>query len=126
MGECGWFFKRIDIPDGTLYFEQMIKDERVMVFYDDKKPIGFLAYSICDDYLPFWRKSAWEFKPHNPEGKIVFIEHMAFKNFDKKFKTLIERSLISKYPDFECAIWRRNRKPEDKKVIVKRRIYEKV
>lgn len=126
FGECGWFFKHGEIPDATIYLEKMMEDKRILAFDEKDGLNAILLFSVCEDYVPFYRKGSWVYGEHDIKGECIFIEHIVSKKFSLALKNQIEHVFAELFPHFKYAVWRRYRNDVDKKVIIQRRHYEEV
>ena len=123
LGEMGLRFKgEGELDRAILYFINMIKDERICIVYDEGEPYAMIAYSMTDDPDTFLKKDTWNYLQHNPHGKIVYVEKMASKGWNRQIRTIFEHVISTKYPQMESGIWHRWAKFGDRKVIAKRRL----
>ena len=122
MGELGARFPITKIWEIISYVSEMLKDERVVIINKDGVPHGVAFCSICDDYDTFYRKTTWNYKPHDPKGKILYIELLCCKKWTKELREIFEIELIKKYPSIEEAVWHRWASYGDRKVTYRRKI----
>lgn len=122
MGEMGYKFNEKDIDPMIAHILNMLKDERIMVINKDSKPYAIMFYSITDSIDEFLVKETWDYKPHHPEGKIVYVEKIISMGWDKDLRRIIEQTVRTKYPQVEYGVWHRWAKWGDRMVVTKRRL----
>ena len=105
------------------YFEKMASDGRLIQIFEDGKQVTFLTFSICNNYTPYKDKDIWEYLPHDPSGRICFIEKLASIRWNKELRMQLENAILEKYPQIEETVWFRPTHNEERKVT--RRIYAK-
>ena len=107
------------------YKKLMEKDQRLLVIYNKTgRILGYIFFSICNEYFPFAAKKTWDYMPHNQDGRICFVEKAVSAEFNRQVLREIEILITSVYPKVEEAIWFRPGKDKEKKVVYKRRHYE--
>lgn len=114
-------FRPRDIKFIDDYFTSMIEDQRVLVFYNNDVPCMIMCYSITDDFLPYAKKDFWEYYPHNPDGKICFIEKLISREWKPWMRKKIDDIMVKKYPQIEGAAWYRARPFGNQLITVRRR-----
>lgn len=102
------------------YFEKMGREERIINITRNGKFHTFITYSICDDYKPYVDKDLWDYLPHDPNGKICFVEKLMSLHWTLRLRKKLERAIIKKYPQVEMAVWMRPGINNDRKVIYRR------
>ena len=105
MGEEGIRYKTSEIEDVLDYVERMLSDERILVIYDDNKMNTVLFFSVCNDYMNYLRKPTWIYKEHNPYGKMVYIEKIVSKTYNKEIRLKIQHLIMSLYPTVRFGKW---------------------
>jgi len=91
--------------DAVDYFEKMLKDERVLIIDNDGKIVGIATYSVCNDFNPFYKKTDWDYLPHDPKGKFLYIEKIYSIDYNKRIRQLIELLTRDKYPQLRETMW---------------------
>lgn len=99
------------------YFNRMIKDGRVIAINKDGELHGILAFSLCFDYVPYWKKETWEYKQHEPNGTTLYIEFLAALNWNKEARQTFAQEILKRYPQIEQAVWHKWAHWGDRKVI---------
>lgn len=122
MGEMGFKFFERDLDKMIAYIMNMIKDERVIVINNDSQPYSVAFFSITDSVDEFLIKDTWDYKPHHPEGKIIYVEKIVSKGWDKDLRRILEHTVRTKYPQLEYGVWHRYAKQGDRMVMTKRRL----
>lgn len=120
LGEFGARFT--DLDPVLTYCVNMITDERVVIVYEDNKPHSVFFYSITDNEETFLKKGMWEYKKQDPQGKILYVEKMVTKGWNRELRNIFELTVCTKYPQIECGCWHRYGRTGDRKVISKRRV----
>lgn len=101
------------------YFKKMAEDDRFIRIFEDGVATTFICFSICNDCEDYEKKGLWEYLPHDPMGRICFVEKMGSFNWNKSIRKQLEIEIVKKYPNIEYAIWFRPTKNNDRKVIYK-------
>ena len=122
MGDMGLRYSRKEIYPAYYYISNMINDNRVIVIYKDLLPVAVITFSFCNNYEPFLQKGTWDYKPHEPNGLILYIEKMVSIGWNREIRKDFEYKISELYPNFEIAVWHRWAKWGDRKVIAKRRM----
>lgn len=122
MGELGARFPTSKIWEIISYVSSMLEDERVIVISKDEIPYGVAFCSLSNDYEPFYKKDTWDYKAHDPKGKILYIELLCCKKWTHELREIFETELVKKYPSIEEACWHRWAAYGDRKVTYKRRV----
>lgn len=117
MGDCGAVFPSFQLEEIIDYFSNMILDGRFLAIYQDSKISGFITFSLCKNYEPFYRKSSWQFLGDDKSSKKIYIETMVCKKWNKYLRKELEKVLVEKYPQIEQAIWFRDKRDSDFKII---------
>lgn len=115
-------FHKDELDYAILYFINMIKDNRVVIIYEDKLPFAIMTYSLTDDSDTFLKKETWDYLPHNLLAKTVYVEKLISKGWNKGLRLAFEKTITSMYPKIEQGIWHRYGKYGDRCVISKRRL----
>src|SRR3990167_11290062 len=121
MGEMGLRYRASEINETIDYATKMLDNGRVIVIWDDDIISAVLFFSITNEPKLFLEKQTWEFKSHDPEGKIVYLEKLVSRGWNKKIRLQLESEIIRKYPNIDHAEWHRWGKTGDRPVISKRR-----
>lgn len=122
MGECGARFSYKGLDHIISYIENMIKDQRVTVISENHKPIAVLFFSMTDNPQYFLRKGTWDYLPHFPQGKIIYVEKLVSRGWNKLIRKQFESEVTKVHPQIEFAIWHRYAKWGDRQVTYKRRM----
>lgn len=104
------------------YFQKMIDDGRIIVIKKDSKIHAFIAFSVTDNPEEFHKKGEWNFKTHNPSGKIVYIEKLISKGWNRDLRFQFEEMILKEYPNLERGVWHRWARWGDRKTFTVRRI----
>ena len=115
-------FHKSELELAILYFINMIKDERVIIIYEDKKPHAILTYSLTDDTDIFLKKKTWDYLPQNLLSKTIYIEKLVSKGWNKELRTIFEQMILKRHPQLEHGVWHRYGLWGDRKVMTKRRL----
>lgn len=112
----------IQTEEAIRYVSLMLLDQRIIVIlrYSDLHTVAF--FSICNNPTPYQAKQTWGFLQHDPEGKVVFIEKMVTKGWNKEVRHGLEKVLINRFPQLEEGIWCRDSEQGDRKVTYRRRL----
>ena len=105
------------------YLHKMMQSGRLITFRNNDKLIGFCTYSMCDQFEPLYEKKIWEYSDHDEDGKAAYIEMIVCEKWNKKLREMVEKTIASKYPNYEYGVWHRPTQDDDKIVIAKRRDY---
>ena len=91
------------------YIERMIDDRRLIVSQGNYyKSIFFI--SICDDPEPYLDNNIFEYKEHDPYGKICVVEKFAGINIPFSIRKVFSDFLKINYPSVEEVRWIRPNK----------------
>lgn len=107
-------------PLAQIYFHNMIKDGRVIGIYDNGVLYGILAFSLCFEYEPYWKKETWDYVPHIPEGTTLYIELLACKEWNKEIRKTFAKEILARHPQIDLAIWHKWADWGDRKVTWRR------
>ena len=121
MGEYGKRYRESEVPEIFLYFQQMNIDERIIAILKNEELYGFACISIGDNWQQFHKKDTWNYRTHSPEGKIVYIELLICKEWNRELRLLLEQEILRKYPQIEKAVWHKWAKWGDRQVLSVRR-----
>lgn len=116
MGELGGRFTPDQAQQAEAYFDQMIKDGRVIAIYKDGVLHGILAFSLCSNFIPYWKKETWDYRQHEDNGKTLYIEIMASRSWTKELRKTFQQEILNRHPQIEEAIWHRWASWGDRKV----------
>jgi hypothetical protein len=123
MGRLGARYPLTILETIMDYTTRMLEDERVIAVHRTEIPHAIIFFSISDSPDVFLAKGSWEYVPHDSFGKIVYLEKLICRKWDKELRKNVEAILIEKYPQLEYGIWHRYAKWGDRKVIAKRRLF---
>lgn len=98
------------------YLRFMANDGRLLAIYG----IGFMTFSVCNNYTPYEEKGIWDYLPHNPKGRICFIEKAVFKKWTLSLRKQITNEIYKRFPQIEETIWFRPTKGDDRKITYRR------
>lgn len=118
----GLMYKESEIDDAILYCANMLKDERIITINKDGEIYAVMFFSITDSADEFLIKKTWEYRPHHPEGRVIYVEKIVSKGWDKELRSILERVARTKHPQIEYGIWHKWAKWGDRMVITKRRL----
>ena len=122
LGEIGMKFYESQLQEMVRYFSLMLDNHRVIVINKDGSPYSVFFFSITDDPDHFLLKDTWDYRTHNQYGKIVYVEKLVSKGWDREIRVLFEGLIVDQYPQIEYGVWHRWGKTGDRKVTVKRRL----
>lgn len=122
MGELGARFYINRLQEVISYLESMIRDKRIIVIYDEDRIYAFLAFSIGEDAIEYWKKDIWAYLPHNPRGRTIYVEKLVSRGWNRELRETFERKILELYPHLETGMWHRWATWGDRKVITKRRV----
>ena len=113
------------IPDCKGYLGKMVKDARV-VTCGNPEPHTYFTFSLCSGtWEKYADKDLWDYLPHDPSGRICFIEQFASVDFSRNIFRNLEKIMFIKHPQIEQIIWFRPGGPhskfEDRKFTYRRR-----
>lgn len=120
-GKLGARFYKSKLDVMLEYFRLMLEEGRIITISKDGNPHAIIMFSVGDNPDKFLKKGTWEYVPHDPKGKIVCIEQLISKGWDKDLRNLMEITLSSRFPTAEEAVWYRYAKWGDRLVKAKRR-----
>ena len=106
------------------YYKLMASEDRVIVIKKDGTIHTLVALSICNDYKPYSEKDLWDVLPHDPNGRICFIEQLISFEWSREIFRELEKTIVTKYPSIEEAVWFRPGKAKERKVIYRRKFHE--
>lgn len=122
MGEAGAYFVREALPEAFTYVRRMVIDGRCITIKDDNgKDVGVIFFSVCDDYDPFYKKKRWHYLPHNPDGKILYVELIASSIWNKQIRIAFQEGILNRFPNLKTGVWHRWAKWGDRRVVSKER-----
>ena len=119
MHKVGYHIKRSVIHDVVDYVDNMLRDSRILVINRDGEPYALVLFSISNSYEPYFLKNDFDFLPHNPNGRIIYLEKLISKGWDKELRQQFEETILQIYPQLETAVWHRR---GDRKIVAKRRL----
>lgn len=122
FGEMGCLFYQHELKSALDYFQKMLEADRIVYILSDDKPYAFLFISLTNDPDAFLKKGKWEYLDQDEAGKILYVEKLISKGWDKETRVLFEKLITEKYPQIEYGLWHRWAKWGDRKVTSKRRI----
>ena len=122
LGSLGVMFRAKEVMASIDYFSNMIETGRVIIIYKDGDPYAVMTFSITNDYEPFFKKKTWDYLAHDPSGKIIYIEKLVSKGWDRTMRIQFQDEISEKYPNLEYGVWHRIAQWGDRKVITKRRL----
>lgn len=102
------------------YFHAMIKDRRIIAIYKDGALHAIMAFSLCSDYIPFWKKETWDYIPHQSNATTLYIELLAARYWDKEARETFQQEILKRYPQIEQAVWHKWADWGDRKVTWRR------
>lgn len=120
ISDLGGIFSPASIPLVRAFFQRMIEDERVVVIFKQNTIHSVLAFSLSDDFKPFYTKETWDYVPHNPDGSVFYVELLASRTWDKKLRKQFQSLILEKYPQIQSAVWHKWADWGDRKVIWRR------
>lgn len=98
----------IDITREGFYVCEMLREKRVVSITENGKIKAMIFFSLCDDEKEHLWNLEYEFRPHNPKGKILIIEAMAGKSFSFSLLKKLKEIFYTKFPQIEKTMWRRD------------------
>ena len=119
MYQLGFKVVRSVIINVIDYIDNMLRDNRILVINRNGEPYALIFFSISNSYEPYFFKSDFDFLPHNPNGRIIYLEKLISKGWDKKLRQQFEQTILQIYPQLETAVWHRR---GDRKIVAKRRL----
>lgn len=105
LGQRGARFGKRSLDQAISYFSHMIKDKRVITLFKDGKLHSIMAFSLGEDFDRFYRKHVWRYVPHDPSGKILYVEMVVSKSWDKDIRKQFRDEILKLYPQIEEAHW---------------------
>jgi hypothetical protein len=121
LGRMGMRYPPSSAALAEAYFHDMIKDGRVIAIYKDGGVYGLLAFSLCFDYIPYWRKETWDYRPHEVDGTTLYVELLAARHWNKEARETFAKEILTRYPQIEQAIWHKWATWGDRKVTWRRK-----
>ena len=122
-GELGCMFREKIIEDVIDYFALMLYDERIILITKDSQPHAVICFSMTNDPDLYLKKKTWDYLPHEPTGKIIYVEKIICKKWDKELRSQFEHEISKRYPKMQYGMWHREGLWGDRKVISKRRFH---
>jgi len=122
MGENGIRFKRNEVLSAVDYVTRMIEADRVIIIYENRDVHSVLFFSMSDDTDFFFKKNTWEFRDHDDYGKIVYLEKLVSRGWNKEIRFKVENEILKIHPQMTHGAWHRWDWWGDRMVIAKRRI----
>ena len=123
MGERGGRFPKDSIKEIIHYFSNMIRDGRVVVIYKEKEIYAFVTFALTDEYERFYKKKTWDYVPHDKSGKIMYVEFMVCKQWNKQLRYQFQSEILKLYPQIEEAHWHRWASYGDRLITWRRKLY---
>ena len=117
MGEHGIRYTEKELPSVLDYVSYMIANDRVIEIESERGIEAVIFLSVCDDFDTFYKKPTWIYKPHDPHGKIVYVEKMVATEWNRELRSQFKDFLVNRYPNADRAIWHRWAKWGDIKAI---------
>ena len=118
MGEVGMRFPRGSVFYVLNYVKLMVEDKRVIELETDGKIHAVLFYSLCYDTEKFLKKDTWEFKEHDKEGTVFYIEKMVASHWSIKLHNMVYDFVTDKYKEVEFLKWHKWSKIGDREVVL--------
>ena len=106
----------------TDYISSMMKDDRVLIIYENGEPYALLLYSITNNHIPYLLKSDWTYLEHDPDGSTIYIEKLISKGWNKELRQEFERKILERHPQLTDAVWHKWAEWGDRQVTIKRRL----
>lgn len=107
MGEMGIRYLKDEADDAIDYVMRMIADKRVIIIDEDGEGHTVLFFSVCHDSDKFLKKKTWEFKEHEPDGHIFYVEKVVSRKWSKSLTMKIHDIACEAYPQIELGMWHR-------------------
>ena len=98
IGEMGGRFRYDKLGLIMSYFSQMIADRRVIVIYDNSKPVAIACFSLTDEVVRYLKKDTWAYVPHNSSGRICCLEILISNGWNKEMRKKLESEIVKRYP----------------------------
>lgn len=122
MGSMGCRYLESKIHLILDYTTKMCDNGRVIIISDSKGPYSVMFFSVTDDPDSFLKKESYEYKSHDPLGKILYIEKLISLGWNKSIRQEFETEILKKFPQITHGEWHRWAKWGDRRVIAKRRL----
>lgn len=122
LGELGYRFRQSEVIPAIDYCNRMASEDRIIEISKDGNHYAILFYSMTDDIKPFLEKGTWDFREHNPQATIIYVEKLVARRWTKELRRDFEAMITAKYPQIEQAIWHRWGKTSDRQVIYRRNL----
>lgn len=122
MGEMGLRYRPSEMDQAIDYTTRMMDNGRVIMIWDRDMPQAVLFFSMTNDPDLFLKKGTWEYRSQDPEGKIIYLEKLISRGWNRKLRAQLETEIIKKYPNMTHGVWHRYAFWGDRKVISKRRL----
>lgn len=119
MGEMGARYRESKINDIVDYTTRMCDNGRIIIISDKDEPFAVLFFSVTNDPDKFLNKGQYEFMSHDPCGKILCVEKLISRGWNKELRTEFESKITEKFPQITHGVWYRYGKVGDRKVIAK-------
>lgn|SRR3990167_10559701 len=112
--ECGGIFKTRDYERAFLYFENMLRDGRILGLENEAGLQTALTFSICSDPERFRKKFCWDYLEHESMEENAFIEKIFSRVNDLWIlKDMIDEGIKvvqERFPNVKRAYWQRIKK----------------
>ena len=102
------------------YPYKMIKDGRVVSIAENGKVVAIVFFSLCNDETEHLWNWDYEYRTHNPDGKILVLEGLVCKDFHFGIVKKMKEVFYQKFPQIEKTVWRRDKR-DNKKCTLRRR-----
>ena len=122
MGEMGVRYPASHIDEIIDYTTKMYDNGRIITISDPNGLFAVAFFSITDSPEEFLKKGELVYKSHDPVGKIVYLEKLVSRGWNRELRIEFETELLKKYPNITHGVWHRWAKWGDRKVIGKRRL----
>jgi len=117
LGEMGIRYPDNKIGKAIEYVEKMRNSSRIVSVRDDDVLHSIVFFSVCKDIKPFYKKETWDYRTHEYDGTIAYIEKAASKGWTKQIRKNIQRVILKLHPKVKEARWHRWGKKGDRPVI---------
>ena len=126
MGEMGARYRESKIHLILDYTMRMCDNGRVLVISDSQSPVCVVFYSMTNEPDTFLKKGDYEYKSHDPEGRVAVLEKLVSRKWNKEIRQALESELIRKFPNMAYGTWYRYGKVGDRQVTAKVRRLQNV
>ena len=108
------------------YVAKMLRDGRIATIFEDGKFSSLVFFSLCDNENEHLWNLEYEYKPHNPNGRVLVLDGLVSPNFNFRVVKKMKEVFYGRFPQIEKTVWRRQNYLDAKVYTLTRRNYHEV